>query len=144
MNQVSPDVQREVTRIFEKARKSQSGTPPRKQHVVPAFYLRHWADDGKLRVTDIDRRHSYVTTSEKAARETDFYSLADEQLDEADVPPLLMETILSEVEGAAADVTERLIADGIDALTDDHRLHFATFLAFQSGRGPSGNRSKRW
>jgi hypothetical protein len=43
---------------------------------VPAFYLRHWADDGKLRVTDIDRRHSYVTTSEKAARETDFHSLA--------------------------------------------------------------------
>ncbi len=86
-------------------------------------------------MTEIDQRRSYITTPEKAARQTDFYSLSDKNLHAADVPPLLVETIRSEVEGSAADIVDRLIEDGIDTLTDERRLHFATFLAFQFARG---------
>ncbi len=88
-----------------------------------------------MRVTDIDRQHSYVTAPEKAARETDFYSLADEQINPDAVPPLLMETMLSQVEGWAVGVMDTLIAHGVDELSDEARMHLAVFLAFQLGRG---------
>jgi hypothetical protein len=129
------DIDREVTRLFDKARRSAEDSAPRKHHVVPRSYLERWAEDGVIRVTDVDRRQSFVTAPAKAARQTDFYSLSDDGLDPKTMPPLLMETLLSEVEGMAVRVVDHLVSNGVETLTDEQRLHMSTFLAFQQARG---------
>lgn len=72
----------EVRAIFEQAVKNAEGTPPRKHHLVPASYLRRWAEDGKVRVTVVDEGRSYLSAPETAACETDYY-----RLDHPDVDP---------------------------------------------------------
>ncbi len=82
---------------------SNEGAAPRKHHLIPAFYLRCWEAEGLLRVTDVDQRHSYLTSAANAARETDFFSLESHDLDPNEVPPLLAETALSRLEADAAE-----------------------------------------
>src|SRR5664280_680724 len=120
--------------VFESARQAQK-QPSRKHHLIPASYLKRWAVNGQVRVTETDSHRSYLVSPEKAARETDFYSLASENLDSNELPPLLVETILSRVEGAAKGIIDRLIVLGINTLSFDDALTFALFLAFEVTRG---------
>ncbi len=123
-----------VAAMFERARRNEKSAP-RKHHVIPASYLARWQRDGQVRVTETDAKRTYTTSPEKAARETDFYSLASEDLDSHEIPPLLMETILSQIEGSAKSIIDRLLEGGPGALSALDALGFAQFLAFQVTRG---------
>ena len=123
-----------VAAMFESARKNEKSAP-RKHHLIPASYLARWSLRGRIRVTESTSKHTYLTAPEKAARETDFYSLASADLDSHDIPPLLLETILSRVEGTAKATIEVLLQGGPAALTLVDALGFAQFLAFQYVRG---------
>jgi hypothetical protein len=85
-----------VAQLFEQARKIEAAHGGRKQHLVPASYLRRWAEDGRVRVTEVETRHSYVAKPEKVGLETDFYRLEADGIDPDEVPPLAMEVLLSE------------------------------------------------
>lgn len=123
-----------VAAMFERARNNEKSAP-RKHHVIPASYLARWERDARIRVTETDSKRTYTPSPEKAARETDFYSLASEDLDSHKIPPLLMETILSQIEGSAKPTIDLLLDSGPAALSPLDALGFAQFLAFQVTRG---------
>ena len=91
-------------------------------------------------MTETDSRHSYLSSAEKAARETDFYRVEAEDLDSQTTPPLIFETILSHVEGSGAASIELLLTDGLAAMGQHDRLVLAQFLAFQVARGRARRR----
>lgn len=123
-----------VANMFERARRN-GVSAPRKHHLLPASYLERWVVDERIRVTETDSRNTYVTRPDRAARVTDFYSLASDQLDNKKIPPLLIETILSQIEGDAKQIIDKLIEGGPRALTLIEALAFEQFLAFQIVRG---------
>lgn len=135
-------VEAEFMKLLDRARRNEASAP-RKHHVVPASYLARWAEDDRIRVTDVSVPTTYVTAPSKAARVTDFYRLEAEELAPEEVPPLLFETILSDMErwGKAA----------IDDLLDEPHFQdpelaarFAYFLGFQFTRGAAQRRELRF
>ena len=118
----------EVERLFETARRN---TGPRKHHLVPASYLARWSTPtGPVRVLDIDSGQTYRATPSSAARQTDYYLAASEDLDSDEVPPMLFETILSRVEGPGIGAIDGLV--NLPAtITAQTRQDLATFMAFQ-------------
>lgn len=102
---------------------------------MPRFYLQRWEVGGRLRVSEVDSGGAWEQSAAKAARETDFYSVAHESINSDEVPPLLFETVLGELEAIAAQGVGILIARGPEALTVEQRFQFALFLAFQITRG---------
>src|SRR4051794_26435246 len=88
----------EFLKLLEDARRSADQSAPRKHHLVPASYLRRWAEGGRIRVTQIEEKNSYLAAPEKAARETDYYRIEAPEISPDEVPPLLFETMLGRVE----------------------------------------------
>ena len=123
-----------VAALFESAKKSEQAAP-RKHHLIPASYLVRWEVASKLRVTETSTTTTYLNSADNAARETDFYRMESDDLDSDEIPPLLFETILSRLEGAAPAVIDLLIEGGPTALGHLDALAFAQFLAFQFVRG---------
>lgn len=121
----------EVERLIQRARHSKA----RKHHLVPAFYLEAWADEGRLRVTERGSRRSYLTTPSKAARETDFYRAEAEALDPEIIPPLFPEMLLEEIEKRAVVAVRKVQQAGIVGLSDELMFWLALFVAFQLTRG---------
>jgi len=120
----------ELRQLLERARKSQA----RKQHLVPKFYLKNWADHrGLVRVTDKSLGVDYLKKPEKVGRITDFYTLESENIS-GDPPPLLAETIYAEVESQAAPVIRDLISGPRD-LSPAEIVAMTLFLGFQLTRG---------
>lgn len=126
----------DIVALIAKAKRNEKN-PPRKHHVVPASYLRRWTEERQLRVTEVDKGRSWTTTAEKAARRTDYYNLASDDLDPDQVPPLLAETLLSEIEALGKDAIDALLDKGVEALSHQERSNLAVFLGFQSVRGDS-------
>jgi hypothetical protein len=126
----------EVEAIFMQAVKNAEGTPPRKHHLVPASYLRRWAEGGKVRVTVVDEGRSYLPAPETAARETDYYRLDHPDIDPEKLPPLLIETVLSRLEDNARMVIDELLKhrnpEGLEA---QQLVDFVGHLAFSWTRG---------
>lgn len=125
--------------LIEEARRSgESRSAPRRHHLVPVFYLKQWADDGKIRMTEIDKGKSWITTPRRAASETDYYRIESPDLDPEEVPPLLFEVALSKIERWGADFIAAAIDDPIAPLRDDEmRVLFSHYMAFQYVRGRS-------
>jgi hypothetical protein len=123
----------ELQAMLERARRNEASAP-RKHHLVPGSYLKRWAENGRICVTEIDAGTSYETSPTKAARVTDFYRLEAEGLDPQKLPPLLFETALSEVESWGSHVVEALITQP-SSLEPDLMAKFAWFLGFQLTRG---------
>jgi len=140
---VDPVVAAKAAEVFEAARKNALGTPPRKHHLVPASYLGRWAEDGQVRVTVIDEPRTYTVAPDKAARETDFYSLKHDALDPDVMPPLLMETVLGTLEGSAVAASDVLVGAAPETLDVEARAEMAMFLAFQFTRGRSFREGQR-
>ncbi|MGH9066198.1 MAG: DUF4238 domain-containing protein, partial [Acidimicrobiales bacterium] len=69
------DVEAGIAALYEAARKNEKSAP-RKHHLVPASYLTRWAANNRIRMTFTADKKSVLTAPTKAARETDFYSLA--------------------------------------------------------------------
>jgi hypothetical protein len=128
--------------LLEHARRNEASAP-RKHHLVPASYLRRWADAGAIRVPDVETRHSYPTSPEKAARITDFYRLEADELDPQQMPPLLFESLLSEVEGWAKAIIDELLTQP-EELSPDDAAKFAWFMGFQFTRGSAHRAGIRW
>lgn len=125
-----------LEQLVDEARRNEGGTPPRKHHLVPASYLRRWAESDQIRVTVIDESHSFRTAPAKAARETDFYRLEHPDVDPNELPPLLFETMLSKVEGNAKTVIDGLIAHGrLDRIAPEQAALFAWHVALTLTRG---------
>ena len=121
----------DVRKVLEEARRN---TQPRKHHIVPKSYLERWSVDGVVRVHLLDEGRSFLTKPAKAARETDYYSAASDDLDPEDVPPMIFETILSRVEGAAVAAIDGILE--LPSRVDlQARVVLATFMAFQRARG---------
>ncbi len=123
----------ELSELVEQAVRNE-GAAPRKHHLIPTFYLRRWEADGLLRVTDVDQRHSFLTSAANAARETDFYSLESQDLDPSEVPPLLAETALSRLESAAAEALAVLL-DDCGRLSSQQRFDLTALMLMQYTRG---------
>ena len=125
-----------LRRLIDEARRNgESRSAARKHHLVPEFYLRHWADDGKIRVTNVDESRSWVTTPNKAAVETDYYRVDSPDIDPEDVPPLLFETALSKIERWGAEFIDAAIEDPHVKIDDEQRVLFSLYLAMQYVRG---------
>ncbi len=123
--------------LVEEARRSgESRSAPRRHHLVPVFYLKQWADDGKIRMTDIDKGKSWITSPKRAASETDYYRIESPDLDPEGVPPLLFEVVLSKIERWGADFIASVIDDPVTPLHDDEtRVLFSHYMALQYVRG---------
>jgi len=123
---------------------SASGQEPRKHHLVPRFYLNRWAEDGKVRVTDLDKKRSFTPSPENAARRTDFYRLEDGTFQSGS--PVAWEAFLSVLEGRVSVTTDALV-DGsstFDDLSILERDELVWFLATQHTRGMSFRRGLMW
>jgi Protein of unknown function (DUF4238) len=132
-------VPRGTARLVEAARRNEQSAP-RKHHLVPASYLRRWAENDVIRVTDINAKRTYVTSPEKAARETDFYRLEAAELDPDELPPLLFETLLATVEGWGNSAIDHLLS--LPQYPDPQAAaNLASFLGFQFTRGVSHRES---
>lgn len=130
----------DVARLFEAARRNVESAP-RKHHLVPRMHLDNWAVEDKLRVVDLDTGSSWLSNPAKTARRTDYYRLEHEDLPPEDVPPLLFETILGQVEGDAVPGLARLRDDVPTGDLVQTKYHpdlivpVVDFLAFQAVRG---------
>jgi hypothetical protein len=105
----------------------------RKHHLVPRSYLVRWAVENQIRVTETSTAKSYITSPERAAKETDFYRIETEDPDFA--PPLLFEAALGEFEGRAQPCLDVLVSDGPDALGPQQALDTGIYLGLQYARG---------
>lgn len=115
----------------------------RKHHLVPASYLRRWASNNIIRVTDLREDRTYVTAPERAARKTDFYRAEAEGIDPHEIPPLLFETLLSDVEKWGKDAIDEFLR-GQRQFDPELGAQFAWFLAFQLTRGTAQRREMRF
>lgn len=129
--------------LFERARKIEAAGGGRKQHIVPASYLRRWADDDQVRVTDLEvsPRRTYCAKPENVGRETDFYRLEAEGLDPDELPALALEVLFSDIEGQAKLGMDELLATGQPS--PEHGAYLAWFIALQLTRGRGYRASMR-
>jgi hypothetical protein len=132
-----PDVQK----VFDEAR-NLTNSVPRKHHIVPASYLRRWEENGKIRVTEVETGRDFVTSPGRAARETDFYKVESEDLDPAEMPPLLFELVLGHIEGWGKEAIDHLLSPSC-VLDPEMAAKFAWFLAMQFTRGASFRRERQ-
>lgn len=130
-----PNYPPEFQALLDKARKAEGPSAPRKHHLVPASYLRRWADDKLIRVRDLERDRSYLAAPEQAARETDYYSMASPDIDPTEVPPLLFETLLGELEGRAVGTIDKLLIMQPWEIPSEEMAYFTWYLSFQVTRG---------
>lgn len=129
-------VEEELEALFKASR---ANAQTRKHHLVPASYLRRWTRNGQLFVTDLsEAKKRYSSSAETAARVTDFYAIRDEQIDEEELPPMLMETILAKIEGTAVAPIDKLIQVGPQGLSMEEAHAICRFVGFQMQRGRHG------
>jgi hypothetical protein len=103
--------------------------------LVPASYLRRWAEDKKIQVADVNERRSFPSAPENAARVTDYYRVESEDVDPNVVPPLLYETMLSEVEAWGKQAIDELAVRQPWEIDPELMSYFVWYLAFQYTRG---------
>jgi hypothetical protein len=80
----------------------------------------------------------YSSAAETAARVTDFYAIRDEQIDEEELPPMLMETMLAKIEGSVVTPIDKLIEVGPERLSMEDVQAICRFVGFQIQRGRHG------
>lgn len=134
LNRAPVKITPDVRRILDQA-KALEANPPRKHHLIPDSYLKRWAIDGQIRVTEATTRYSYKTSPANAGRETDFYRIEDPNLDPEVLPPLLFEHLLSKIEDRAIPGIDHLLAFGLEGLKPDDGVWLAIYMAFQFTRG---------
>ncbi len=122
---------------MERARKAERASTPRKHHIVPESYLRRWAENGQIRVTEIDGCRTYLTSSKRAAKITDYYRVESDDIDPELVPPLLFEVFFSDVERAGKESIDVLLGLSGATLDADSRSSLARYIALQCTRGQS-------
>lgn len=138
MHDDDPGVEAAHQRLLAAARANEEGgSRPRKHHLVPRSYLKRWEDGQQLRVTEVDSRKSFLTSAAKAARETDYYRIEHEDIDPAEVPPLLAETLYSRIEEGASDAITDILESGDRYPQPKAGADLARFMGMQLTRGQS-------
>jgi len=103
---------------------------PKKQHVVPRFYLDGFCRDGLLNVYDRQKNELRIQTPHNTGAITGFYTFTDEdgrrRYD--------LEHLMSEYEGKASQIIRKLSAK--EKLTDAERSDMAIFVAIMGFRTP--------
>jgi hypothetical protein len=104
----------------------------RRHHIVPQFYLQHFARGGRVWVIDFQSDIApYQTGAANALCIKDFYTVSTQTEKEDDT----IEQLLSRIESAAKPVVERLLSDM--ALPEGRdKENLAVFLATLFLRGP--------
>ncbi len=111
---------------------------PRRQHLVPVFYLQGFTRQNRrsdtLHVFDYSTGKRYRTSPNRACRETDFF-----RVDDGDEDPQLMERILAEHEATIARFIQQVVADrrATDRRQVGEALSLAAVLAARSRRRPT-------
>jgi len=123
--------------LLDRARKLESASTPRKHHLVPESYLRRWASNGQIRVTEVDARRAYLTSPTRAAKITDYYRVESEDIDPELVPPLLFEVFLGEMERIGKSGIDALLDGSVVNLDEEMRSSLSRFIALQHTRGQS-------
>jgi hypothetical protein len=77
---------------------------PKLHHYVPQFYLRRFTDGGRFWVFDKLKQTVFQADPGSVAAETHFYRIPE--IVGTDADPLILEKYFSEVEGAAATITD--------------------------------------
>lgn len=103
---------------------------PKRQHVVPRFYLDGFCRDGLLSVYDRQRNEFRFQTSHNTGTRTHFYTFTDND----DRRRYDLEHFMSEYEGKAAQIIRKLSAK--EQLTHEERWEMAIFLAIMGLRTP--------
>jgi hypothetical protein len=119
------------------------GQEPRKHHVVPRFYLDRWAENGRVTVTDLDAHKSHSVDPKNALIENDFYRVPAGTVAGSD-SPVVWEAWLSQVEGIAAGIFDKLDKSGSRSLDGNDLGHLAGFIAVQITRSRWHRYQARW
>lgn len=120
------------------------GEEPRKHHLVPRFYLQRWAQDGQLRVTDLETRASFLSSPATAGRRTDFYRFEDGARSRGTA--IDWEVFLSGMEGKIAATFRRMLDDEVPVgrLPVEEQVDLVWFIALQATRGVNFRRQLQW
>ncbi|PLV48021.1 hypothetical protein X011_17765 [Mycobacterium tuberculosis variant microti OV254] len=120
------------------------GQEPRKHHLVPRFYLQRWAENDKVRATELDSKRTFTPSPQNAARRTDFYRLEEGTYQWGS--PVAWEAFLSVIEGRVSTTTEALVtrSAGLRDLSTEELQELMWFLALQFTRGMNFRRSLLW
>lgn len=103
---------------------------PKKQHVVPRFYLDGFCRDGLLSVYDRQKNEFRIQTPNNTGAITHYYTFTD-----ADGRRRYdLEHLMCEYEGKAAQIIRKLSAQ--EQLTDQERSDMAIFVAIMGFRTP--------
>jgi hypothetical protein len=116
-------------------------TDVKRQHYVPEFLLRRFADSGgKLLVLDLDDGASFSTSVKNAAVEIGFNNLIVED------KPVSLEPWLTDIESSAAPIIESLVSDprSLIGMSADQEMLLARFLTSLRFRTPRFRSSLDW
>src|SRR5699024_3605139 len=111
---------------------SQTNRAARRHHVVPQFYLRHFASDGVITCASLQRQKVFTQSVRKAASVNNFHSIPGHP-DGEDA----FERTLASVEGSASKVVDKVSRQGIRSLSPEERTELASFAALQYVRSPT-------
>lgn len=103
---------------------------PKKQHVVPRFYLDGFCKDGLLSVFDRQKNEFRIQTPHNTGAITHYYTLTDAEGRRR----FELEHLMCEYEGKAAQIIRKLSAK--ERLTDEERSDMAIFVAIMGFRTP--------
>lgn len=101
---------------------------PERQHTVPKFYLRGFAQYDKIRVIDLQKRSIYLSSVNKASIIKNFYTI------DQDTDKFAFEKALGNVEAAAAQAFNS-VKMGNWPLSLEDRVSLAVFMAISLLRG---------
>lgn len=96
----------------------------RQHHIVPAFYLREFARDGRLQAFDLETGQWLGMTPGKAARQRDYYALDSPEVSKHFVE----DNFIQKIEDAAAPVLKRL-SEGDLELSAEGKSDLLAFVA---------------
>lgn len=103
---------------------------PKKQHVVPRFYLDNFSKDGRLSVYDRQKNEFRVQTPHNTGAITHYYTFTDSEGRRR----FDLEHLMCEYEGRAAKIIRKLSAK--ERLSDQERSDMAIFVAMMGFRTP--------
>lgn len=103
----------------------------RAHHYVPQVYLRQWAIDGRVAVRRRGSNAAFVAATSKVLQERDLY-----RLDHPDVRQDVVESVLSNLEGAIPEMLQALRMGWHPARGSAARDRYPNLLALQFVRTP--------
>lgn len=135
----------ELLALLESARRSDGPSAPKQHHLVPASYLRRWAENKSIQVTDLDDDcRTFLSSPKNIAKEKDYYRVEAEEVDPEIVPPLLYETMLSGIENWGKQaIDELLVHQPWEIDNPELMAYFVAYLAFQYTRGQGHRQMQR-